>query len=54
MTIVSDEWLYVSENYCEHYGVDKDHYGDIKRLKKSVPDEIRKIYSEKMKEWKAN
>ena len=52
MRIVSDEWLNVTENYCEHYDVDETHYGELKRLKKDAPEEIKKIYAQTIREWK--
>lgn len=52
MHIVSDEWINVTENYCEHYDVNTEHYGEMKCLKKDAPEHIKKIYAETMKTWK--
>ena len=52
MNIVSDEWLEVSEKFCEHYGVENGHYGELKRLKKDAPKYAKKLYAEQIKIWK--
>ena len=52
MTIPSDEWIEIAEKYCEHYGVDEVHYGELKCLKKDAPEFARKLYEEQIKIWK--
>ncbi len=52
MQIVSDEWINVTENYCEHFDIDAEHYGEMKCLKKDAPEYAKKIYIEQLKIWK--
>ena len=51
MRIVNNEWIELTEKYCEHYGVSTEHFGEMKCLRKDAPDHIKKIYAETMKLW---
>ena len=52
MRIVSDEWLEVAQKYCEHYDVGDGHCGELKRLKDGVPEWVKEVYVNQLKEWK--
>lgn len=52
MDILTKEWIDIAEKYCEHYEVDGENYGEIKRLKKDAPNNVKEIYKKQLLIWK--